>query len=151
MSSTGPDLDGPLATHPLCAGCSPAAGAPETVYVSSGPTSVRGRVRLHDRHQGWARIAHGGVLALVLDEGVGTLLTSMGISDVTVGLDVSYVSPCLVGVWLDVDARVVSHQGRRRELEVVLSRGGADRPVATARAAALEVADDHPVFTTPAG
>ncbi|KQY58236.1 hypothetical protein ASD11_00760 [Aeromicrobium sp. Root495] len=151
MSAAEQRSDGPLASHPLCAGCSPAAGAPDTVYTVSGPASVRGRVRLHDRHQGWARIAHGGVVALTLDEAVGTLLTSMGLRAVTAQLDVSYLSPCPVGMWLDVEARVLEHEGRRREIEVVLRRHDAERPIATARATALEVADDHPAFTVPAG
>lgn len=150
MSPHATPADAPLATHPLCAGCAPSTGAPDTVYHSTGPTSVRGRVRLQDRHQGWARIAHGGVVALVLDEAVGTLLTSMGTRAVTAGLEIAYRSPCPVGLWLDVESHVVSHEGRRWEIEVLLTRHDAERPIATARASALDVPEDHPDFVAPA-
>jgi uncharacterized protein (TIGR00369 family) len=58
-------------------------------------------------HQGWAGIAHGGLVATVLDETMTRLLWEKDIDSVTARLQVRYHHPIHVGDILEARGRIV--------------------------------------------
>jgi len=65
---------------------------------------VLGVFRLSDRYQGAPGIAHGGIVALVLDEALSKVSKFSGLSAVTAELNVEYLRPVRIGEELRVEA-----------------------------------------------
>ncbi len=65
--------------------------------------------------QGWAGIAHGGILATLLDEAMTTVLYAQGIVATTAALEVRYRRPVPVGRTVQVRGRIVRRRGRLAE------------------------------------
>ena len=63
-------------------------------------------------YQGWAGIAHGGLLATVLDEVMARLLWEKGINAITGRLEVRYHQPVRIGDKLEIRGRVTRHGSR---------------------------------------
>ena len=78
-------------------------------------SEVRGRVALPRHMNGYRNVAHGGVLAALLDETMGWAATVFGKSHpmyVTGELTVKYLAPVPVGEQIEVRSRLVEDAGR---------------------------------------
>jgi len=83
---------------------------------------VIGSFRLDDRYQGAPGIAHGGIVALVLDEALSKVSKFCGASAVTAELNVEYLRPVRLGeeIFVEavndrVDGRQLYHSGEIRD------------------------------------
>jgi len=83
-------------------------------------------------HLGYAEMAHGGILAAVLDEAMVYAAIGLGHWVATAELTVRYRRPAAIGAPLRVTARVVRRAGRLVECEAEL-RTETGEEVATAR------------------
>jgi uncharacterized protein (TIGR00369 family) len=84
---------------------------------------IRGRVTIPDSFNGYPGVAHGGIVAAVLDETAGRSILVRGGFDelmVTAKLDVTYRRPTPTGVALEAVGRLVRHSGARAEAEAEL-------------------------------
>ena len=77
------------------------------------PSTVRARCVFGAAHAGSPSRVHGGVLALVLDEVLGTAVTASGASGMTVSLTVSLLAGTPLGVPVDIVAHYTGHEGRK--------------------------------------
>jgi acyl-coenzyme A thioesterase PaaI-like protein len=77
------------------------------------PSTVHARCVFGAAHAGSPSRVHGGVLALVLDEVLGTAVTVSGVSGMTVSLTVSLLAGTPIGVPVEIVARCTGHEGRK--------------------------------------
>lgn len=103
---------------------------------------------LDERHQGGPGLAHGGVVAAVLDEAVGLLATWFRFPAVTARIFVRYRAPVPINTELQVRARIDDARGRRIRVSAEITTG--DAALAEARAALLHVPLEH-FLRTPEG
>lgn len=89
-------------------------------------------------HQGWAGIAHGGLVATVLDELMARLLWEKHINAITGRLEVRFRRPVVIGETLEVRGRIVRHSARGVETTAE-ARGEDGQTVAEARAISVKV------------
>jgi acyl-coenzyme A thioesterase PaaI-like protein len=75
--------------------------------------TVTGRVTLTEHHQGAPGLAHGGLLAVALDEVIGGLGWLLQTPMVTGRLQVEYLRPVQTGRTLALRSQVVGVEGRR--------------------------------------
>ena len=68
--------------------------------------------RLDERFQGWKGIAHGGIVATVLDEAMAWAVMSLKIQAVTGDLNVKYKKPTPLNEELTVIAEVAEKRGK---------------------------------------
>jgi uncharacterized protein (TIGR00369 family) len=108
------------------------------------------RVTLGAAFEGAPGRAHGGVVATLLDETMGMVLSIVGAPAFTARLTVNYRAPTPVGVPLVARARVVERQGRKLTITAELHSG--DELLAEADAMFLIVgpADFFPGDQSPA-
>lgn len=83
-----------------------------SVTAGEGLT-VQGTFAVTDHHQGAPGLAHGGLVALAMDEVLGGLGWLLRTPMVTGRLQVEYVRPVPVGTALALSARVDGTSGRR--------------------------------------
>lgn len=102
--------------HPGCLGCGVGNPASLHVRLSTHEREVVGEVVLDERHRGAADYAHGGVIATLLDEVMGSVLQHRGVLAVTGRLEVHYRAPARLGERFTLRARLVSTEGRRSHL-----------------------------------
>jgi uncharacterized protein (TIGR00369 family) len=95
----------------LCAGEGPRATGRS--FVTRGPAEVETLASLHPHHEGHPGMAHGGVIAALLDEAIGRALTagSPGRFMVTARLEVQYLRPIPIGSQVAVRARILEDHG----------------------------------------
>jgi uncharacterized protein (TIGR00369 family) len=111
---TAPRFDGGDITHVAdCCACG--VHGLGLVRTTDGE-SVYGEVTLDHRHGGYSNTAHGGMIAVFLDDVLGTVPQLHGHLAVTGTLQIRYVRPGIVGRRYTLTARLVSHQGRRMEI-----------------------------------
>lgn len=67
-------------------------------------------------HEGWSRILHGGITAVVMDEVCAKLVHHLGMRAVTGRLDVRYIKPAGTGERLEFRARLLRQRGRVTEV-----------------------------------
>ena len=127
--------------HDHCYVCGPVNPASTGIRFRRAGDAVVGHVVLDERHQGVPGLAHGGVIAALMDEVAGTLLLAEGLRFVTAGLDVRYLSPVAIGETLTASAWLDSRVDRKSWVGARLSRG--DEGLATARALFVEVPAEH--------
>ncbi|HEX4542984.1 MAG TPA: PaaI family thioesterase [Candidatus Acidoferrum sp.] len=92
---------------------------------------IVGRFILGDRYQGGAGFAHGGIIALLLDEAMGKVCRFREARAVTAELTVEYLKPVAVAKEIVVEGRETELKGRnlflageiRNEAGEVLARG----------------------------
>jgi uncharacterized protein (TIGR00369 family) len=92
---------------------------------------IVGRFILGDRFQGGGGFAHGGIIALLLDEAMGKVCRFREVRAVTAELTVEYLKPVAVAKEIVVEGRETELQGRnlflageiRNEAGEVLARG----------------------------
>ena len=73
-------------------------------------------------YQGWSGLAHGGLLATVLDEVMTRILWAKGLHTVTGRLEVRYRHPAPVGCVLEVRGRITRHRPPAVETEAVATQ-----------------------------
>src|SRR5207247_7677144 len=80
-----------------CFGCGPLnSGGFRLVFVP-GPDGSSVEFEVPERYQSWSGMAHGGIVALLLDEAVGWAAWHAGHPGVTGRLQVSYRRPLKLG------------------------------------------------------
>ena len=97
----------PQASRPnFCFGCGEANSAGMQLPFSRDEAlrKVIGAFRLSERYQGAPGIAHGGIVALVLDEALSKASKFAGVSAVTAELNVEYLRPVRIGEEIRVEA-----------------------------------------------
>jgi uncharacterized protein (TIGR00369 family) len=75
-------------------------------FEETGPDAVSCRLTLPDRFQGWRGVAHGGIVATLLDEGMAYAAASRGYRGVTAELTLRFRAPVPLGRPLLVRGRV---------------------------------------------
>jgi len=73
---------------------------------------IVGRFVLGERYQGGAGFAHGGVIALLLDEAMGKVCRFRGVKAVTAELNVEYLKPVRVAEEIVVEGHEAELKGR---------------------------------------
>ena len=89
-------------------------------------------------YQGWRGIAHGGLLATVLDEVMTRILWEKGLGSVTGRLEVRYRQPVPVGSVLEIRGRITRHRPPVIETEATATAPDG-RLVAEAKSVSMEV------------
>lgn len=122
----------PNATN-KCFGCGGdnAGGMKLTFEQDNANRKIVGRFVLGERYQGGAGFAHGGIIALLLDEAMGKVCRFREVRAVTAELSVEYLKPVAVDKEILVEGRETEMNGRnlfitgeiRNENGDVLARG----------------------------
>jgi acyl-coenzyme A thioesterase PaaI-like protein len=138
--------DGVLPPHyPTCFGCGPDAEQGFGIEVRREDDEVVATHTFEERHSGAPGIAHGGAVAVVVDDVLGYLLYIVRAPGVTRRLEVDYLKPVLTGVPYVVRGRIDSRDGRK--LWVSCACTGPDGVVAF-RATGLFIVVDVAHFST---
>lgn len=93
-----------------CYACGP-HGLGARVWIEG--ETARGEIALDERHAGSPHHAHGGIVAMLLDEVLGTVSLIHGLDAVTGTLEIRYRSPAFLGQTYQLSARLVGIEGRR--------------------------------------
>lgn len=100
--------------YPMCLGCG--TGHPHglhmALYAGEGMT-IYGTVEITDMHQGAPGLAHGGVLALVMDELLGSCNWLLHWKSVTARLEIDFTRPVPVGTTLALFAEGLKVERRK--------------------------------------
>lgn len=130
-------------THCMACGVEHPAPLRVALFADEG-VSVRGEYTVTELHQGAPGIAHGGVLAAVMDELLGSLNWLLMAPAVTYRLDTTFHRPVPVGTMLVLAARVVEVSDNRVFCEGEGRLGAADGPVAVrAKGEFRQVSPEH--------
>jgi len=94
---------------------------------------IVGRFILGERYQGGGGFAHGGIIAMLMDEAMGKVCRFREVRAVTAELTVEYLKPIDVTKEIEVDGRETEMKGRnifmtseiRDTAGIVLARGRA--------------------------
>jgi uncharacterized protein (TIGR00369 family) len=107
-----------------CYGCGPANPASLGITHRTSPDGVEARIRFGVQHQGAPGLVHGGLLATLLDEAMGTVpVVSPGIR-LTTEMTVRYLRPTPIDTDLVCRAHVV--ESSKRAFSVVGAISAAD-------------------------
>ncbi|MBI5104086.1 MAG: PaaI family thioesterase [Solirubrobacterales bacterium] len=102
---------------------------------------VRGNVRFDRRQEGAPGFAHGGAVATVLDDALGSVLILIERPAVTANLNVDFRAPAFLHHDLDIEAWCEQTDGRKLHLAGRLLDG--ETVLAEARGLFIEVDVDH--------
>jgi len=132
----------PLPSHyDHCFGCGREHPTGLHLRMEGGEQEVRGRFTVTDHHQGAPMLAHGGVIAAAMDEGMGYLLWLLQHPAVTGHLEVDYRTPVPVGATLELHGVLEKVDGRKIHTRMT---GHIDGEVAVeARAIYIKVGLEH--------
>ncbi len=86
---------------------------PRPVDAEPSPVEMRATVTLTEAHSGPPHRAHGGVVAAILDEALGTAATRAGATGLTAGINVRYKAGTPLNTPLEVTARYSHTEGRK--------------------------------------
>jgi acyl-coenzyme A thioesterase PaaI-like protein len=89
-----------------CFGCGSLNTEGLRMHFEPGPDGAAADYQVPERYQSWAGMAHGGVVALMLDEAVGWAAWHSGHPGVTGRLAVSYRRPLKLGERVRVVGKV---------------------------------------------
>jgi acyl-coenzyme A thioesterase PaaI-like protein len=146
-SSTAPMAEPPpnlpdIAHVPECCACG--VGGLGLVRSTDGETAF-GEITLDHRHGGYSNTAHGGMIAIFLDDVLGTVPQVHGHLSVTGTLEIRYRLPGVLGRRYTLAARLVAEHGRR--LEVAGEMVGEEGVIAEASGTWVRVDPAHFVPT----
>lgn len=129
-----------MSHYGACMGCGADHPTGLRMRVEAGEgLTVQGRFTVTENHQGAPGIAHGGLVALAMDEVLGGLGWLLRRPMVTGRLQVEFVRPVAVETTLALSARVDGVEGRRIFCSGLAREETMEGPVA-ARAYAVFVA-----------
>jgi acyl-coenzyme A thioesterase PaaI-like protein len=111
--STSPSWTPETGHYEGCYVCAP-HGLGARVWVDG--EIARAEIALDSRHAGSPNHAHGGVIAMLLDEVLGTVAMIHGIAAVTGTLEIKYRSPAFLGETYQLSARLLGSEGRRLQI-----------------------------------
>ena len=116
-----------------CFGCggANASGMKLTFEQDNANRRIVGRFVLGERYQGGGGFAHGGIIALLLDEAMGKVCRFREVRAVTAELTIEYLKPVRVAEEILVEGHEVEMNGRnlflageiRNDAGDVLARG----------------------------
>jgi uncharacterized protein (TIGR00369 family) len=111
-----------------CFGCGGdnAAGMKLTFEQDNVKRRIVGRFVLGNRYQGGGGFAHGGIIALLLDEAMGKVCRFREVRAVTAELTVEYLKPVAVDKEIVVEGRETEMQGRNLFLAGEIRSGTGD-------------------------
>ncbi|HKD51453.1 MAG TPA: PaaI family thioesterase [Candidatus Acidoferrum sp.] len=97
-----------------CFGCGGdnAGGMKLTFEQDNANRKIVGRFVLGERYQGGAGFAHGGIIALLLDEALGKVCRFRDVRAVTAELSVEYLKPVALDKEIVVEGRETEMNGR---------------------------------------
>lgn len=127
--------------QPNCLGCGDRNPASMGIRLRRDGERIRGEVTLDERHEGAPGFAHGGAVATVLDDSLGSLLLILQRPAVTAKLEVNYRRPAFLGRRFEIEAWIEATNGRKLWLAGELRDQG--EPVADARGLFIEVELEH--------
>ena len=108
-----------------CFGCSPSNPSGMQLTFRREGDRVCARYRIPDRFHGAPGIAHGGIVAALLDEvSCAAAFALRNVYVVTGELSVRYRRPCPVKVLIALSARVAAQHARYVTVEAELRRAG---------------------------
>jgi len=129
--------------YPSCYGCGPEAAWGLHLVTRLVGEELRATYAFSDKHAGAPGIAHGGLVATLVDDLCGFSLFVIRKAAVTRKLEVEYLKPVLVGVPYDVVGRVDRVEGRK---VFVSCEGTSPDGVPTFRGSALFITVDASHF-----
>jgi uncharacterized protein (TIGR00369 family) len=94
-----------------CGGDNP-GGMKLTFEQDNANRKIVGRFVLGERYQGGGGFAHGGIIAMLLDEAMGKACRFRDVRAVTAELTVEYLKPVKVGQEIIVEGRETEQTGR---------------------------------------
>lgn len=104
----------PLPSHyDRCFGCGPAHPTGLHMEMSGAGLRVKGSFLVTEHHQGAPGLAHGGVVAAAMDEGMGFLLWQLQTMAVTAHLEIDFRRPVPMGARLEMEGEVERLDGRK--------------------------------------
>ncbi|WP_405167708.1 PaaI family thioesterase [Nocardia sp. NBC_01499] len=113
--ASGQQRDGAASAHgDNCFGCGPRNRAGVALVSELVDGHLVGSCVFDEKHQGAPGLAHGGVVAAVLDEASGSVPTRSGIPAVTAKLTVNYVKPAPLHRPMTVSAYLERRDGDRK-------------------------------------
>jgi acyl-coenzyme A thioesterase PaaI-like protein len=137
-----PAADGSIPPHqPNCLGCGPDNPAGMGLRLRTDGERILGGVRFDRRQEGAPGFAHGGAIATVLDDALGTVLILIERPAVTANLDIDFRAPAFLDRDLTVEAHCERIDGRKIHLLGRLLDG--ETLLAEARALFVEVDFEH--------
>ncbi|GAA1094650.1 PaaI family thioesterase [Nocardiopsis composta] len=98
--------------------------APPLLLEKDGEGGIRGEVLLNGLYQGPPGLVHGGWLAALLDQALGTASSVAGMPGLTANLDVNYRDPTPLNVPLEISARVTGTERRKVFVSGEIRHGG---------------------------
>lgn len=127
-----PEAGTPIPSHyDLCFGCGERHPAPLGLQlVAAEGVAVTGTMRVSEAQQGAPGLAHGGILAAVMDELLGSLNWLLMTPSVTARLTTDFVRPVPVGAVLYLSAQAVRLDGRKLTVRGEGRLNAVDGPVA---------------------
>ena len=120
-----------------CFGCGPGHPCGLRLTYERAGERIRARFAFRPEHEGPPGRAHGGLVALALDDAMSMPLHSSGTFAVTARLELDLRAAAPIGPPLVVEAWVDAHEGRRYDLRGELRED--DRMLASARAVYVEL------------
>ena len=111
-----------------CFGCGGdnAGGMKLTFEQDNVNRRIVGRFVLGDRYQGGGGFAHGGIIALLLDEAMGKVCRFREVRAVTAELTVEYLKPVAVANEIIVEGRETELKGRNLFLAGEIRNGAGE-------------------------
>ncbi|MEX0800182.1 MAG: PaaI family thioesterase [Dehalococcoidia bacterium] len=100
-----------------CFGCGDANPEGLGIQFEVEGRRVLGKFQARREHQGFPRVAHGGIAAAVIDEAMGWAMYAAGAWAMTARLEVKYRRPMPLHEPLEVTAEVVRDRGSWLEAE----------------------------------
>jgi acyl-coenzyme A thioesterase PaaI-like protein len=129
------------AHQPHCLGCGPENPAGMGLRMRVAGDQVLGQVRFDRRQEGAPGFAHGGAVATVLDDALGTVLLLVERPAVTANLTVDFRAPAFLERDLTIEAWCERIDGRKLHLCGELREN--DDVIAQARGLFIEVRLEH--------
>lgn len=102
--------------HPNCLGCGSQNPAGMGLRLRLDGDMVRGEITFDRRQEGAPGIAHGGAVATVLDDALGSLLIVLRAPAVTANLNVNFLAPALLERPMQIHAWTAGREGRKLHL-----------------------------------
>jgi acyl-coenzyme A thioesterase PaaI-like protein len=127
-----------LSCKALGSGCR--FGVTEEIVVDDG---IDGRAELGPQHEGGPDVAHGGVVAGILDELLGHVAMSRGLLVVTRQLTIEFIKPTPLNTPLALSSRVDAVDGRKWTITGTISLPASGTVVARGTGLWIVVPDTH--------